>query len=73
MKSFELTEKETNDVREFMKKHRNCCIEKLNKPIFSTTGGQFSFTFTPTGLGNIVSIKCNACDEIEDVTDVANW
>lgn len=73
MKNFKLTEKETSEIQEFMKKHENCCFEKLNKHFFSTTGGQFSFIFTPTGLGNVVIIKCNACDKTEDVTDISNW
>ena len=73
MNYFKLTEKEASEIQEFMKKHKNCCLEKLDKMFFSSIGGQFSFTFTPTGLGNVVVIKCNACDKSEDVTDIPDW
>ena len=61
---FELTEKETKTACNFIKKHSKCV-----KDIYSSTGGQFSYTIQPTGLGNIVTIKCNACGKTKDVTE----
>ena len=35
-------------------------------------GGQFTFKFTPTGLGYIITIKC-LCGKDVNVTDFDNW
>jgi hypothetical protein len=51
----------------------NCCEEILNKEIFSSTGGGFSYIITPTGLGPIISIRCNSCGKIEDITNSKDW
>lgn len=68
-----LTEKEKKAEKEFFITHKNCTQEVLNKPFFSTTGGQFTYLITPTGLGDCISIRCNACGEIKDITDSENW
>ena len=70
---FRLNEKEAQNANDFMKEHKNCCKEKLGKPFFSSTGGQFSYTITPTGLGLGISIKCNACGEQKDITNSEDW
>lgn len=63
---FKLNEKEEQNYKEFCKEHREC-------EFASTIGGKISITFTPTGLGNIVEVKCNACGETKDITDISNW
>jgi len=35
-------------------------------------GGQFTYSFTPTGLGRIIVIEC-LCGAKENVTDFENW
>lgn len=66
------TEKEKEEIKKFHSIHKDCCTKHLGKSFFSTTGGQYSFLITPTGLGDIVEVRCNACGEIEDITD-NNW
>lgn len=66
---FVLNEIEAKAAEEFMKDHKNCCVEKLGKSCYSSTGGQYSYIITPTGLGNVVEIKCNACKDKKDITD----
>lgn len=68
MDSITFTKSEQDKIDEFYKEHKNCCSEYLNKPFFSTTGGQYTF-ITPTGLGNISKIRCNACGVEKDITD----
>lgn len=68
-----LTEKEEKERIEFINNHKNCVQEILNKPFFSTTGGQFTYLITPTGLGNCISIRCNVCGDIKDITDSDIW
>lgn len=63
---FSLDEKESKEYKDFCKKHREC-------EFVSTTGGKISITFTPTGLGNIVSVKCSGCGEIKDITNTDAW
>ena len=49
-----------------MKEHEDCSFT-------SAIGGKFSYIITPTGLGECVSIRCNACEAIKDITDIESW
>lgn len=75
MNILEVSEREINKelLDNFYENHKDCVRRKMHKPFFSTTGGHYSFLVTPTGLGSIVSIKCNACGEMEDITNNENW
>lgn len=64
--NFNLDSTEEQSAKEFMKKHENCYLT-------STIGGKFTFIITPTGLGPIVSIRCNVCNEEKDITNCNNW
>lgn len=70
---FELDNKEVEAANKFFELHKDCCHKILNKPVFSTIGGGFSYIITPTGLGNCISIECNSCGEIKDITNSDNW
>ena len=63
---FRLNENEERDYKEFCNQHRFCEFR-------STIGGKISVIFTPTGLGPCISVKCNACGETKDITDVSCW
>lgn len=71
--NFILNEQECKECKQFYKEHKNCCKNILGKDVFSTTGGELSFIITPTGLGNIIEVKCNSCGKTENITDVTNW
>lgn len=73
MIKFELNDNEEKAAKEFYQKHKDCCSKLLGKPIYSTTGGGFSYIITPTGLGLCTIIRCNSCDEEKDITDSNNW
>lgn len=74
IKTFELNEVESKRASEFMEKHNHFEeFIKAGKMGFSTLGMQFTYTITPGGLGQLVSIKCNHCGESEDITDSNNW
>lgn len=64
--TFALNDTEAQQYHDFCNKHRSCEFS-------STIGGKISVIFTPTGLGNIVVVKCNSCGEENDITDVSNW
>ncbi len=66
----ELSEAETKKAEAFMQEHLHKCCP--SKP-FTTLGMQFTYTITPGGLGSMVSIKCNACGETEDITCTEDW
>ena len=36
-------------------------------------GGKYTWEITPTGLGQIVKVKCNACNKILDLTEEDSW
>lgn len=60
---FELTEKEIKRKNKFLKKH----------PPSNKSG--FKIIFTPTGLGNLVSVQVKIKNKIykKDITDFNSW
>lgn len=70
---FKLTEKESQAAEEFIEEHKNCCKEKLGKEVFSSIGGGFTYIITPVSLGLCVSIICNSCGKVKDITDSESW
>ena len=68
--TFELSEKESEKARVFEEKHiKKCCP---NQP-FTALGMQFTYTFTSGGFGPLVTVKCNACGETENITCTEDW
>lgn len=65
-KCFSLNPNEVNEYYKFIKEHKNCKCS-------ATIGGKISVIFTPTGLGNAKTVKCNVCGKEEEITDVSNW
>lgn len=63
---FTLTPNEVDEYNKFIKKHKNCKCS-------ATIGGKISVIFTPTGLGDAKSVKCNVCGKEKEITDVSNW
>lgn len=60
---FSLSKKEQEKVDQFKEKHY-CTRPKYQGAI----GGRYTYSFTPTSLGSIVSIKC-VCSAEKDITD----
>ena len=63
---FTLTPNEVDEYNKFIEEHKNCKCS-------ATIGGKISVIFTSTGLGDAKSVKCNACGEEKEITDVSNW
>lgn len=70
---FQITEDQQKLADDFMKTH-SCSLEddELGGKKIGAIGGQYTWSFTPTGLGVIVNIAC-ICGEEEDLTDVGSW
>lgn len=64
--SFSLNKTETEEYKKFVEKHKSCKFS-------ATIGGKISVLFTPTGLGDIIVVKCNSCGKEKEITDVSNW
>lgn len=73
MDTIKLDEKEIEAYKKFYQEHKSCPQLLLGRPMFSATGGLLTFEITPTGLGNIVVIKCNACGKRENITNEENF
>lgn len=72
--TFNLNEKEEKLYHDFYKKHKVCrdrlCEEHgLN----FCPPGSISITFTPTGIGSAIKVKCTLCDTEENITDYDSW
>ena len=68
-----LDEKEVEASNKFYEKHKGCPQLLLGKSWFSTEGGLLTFEITPTGLGDVIVIRCNACGKKENITNVENF
>ena len=64
--TFHLNSTEVEEYKNFVKEHKKCNCS-------ATIGGKISIIFTPTGLGNAKTVKCNVCGEEKEITDVSNW
>ena len=62
-------EAEAKKKYSFETKHIHCTAiaEK------AATGGQYSYSFTPTSIGTCVWMKCNVCKAEQDITDYSTW
>ena len=59
-----LSDKQRENARRFQKEHyENCKTGKVS----------FKYTIIPTGIGNIVEIRCPKCGEILDLTNYDLW
>ena len=63
---FELTDEDIAKYMKWLKKHNKTC-----KMLPVCCGGRITFSFTPTGLGDTVEVKCG-CGEKLDLTDYEN-
>lgn len=65
---YQLTDAERLAICGFQREHIDCKNE-----FSSSVGGRLSYIITPTGLGNIVKVRCNYCGEIRDLTNYDSW
>ena len=68
---FELFGKELEMFNDWDRKHKKVC-ELYNSSTQPAIGGRLTFSFTPTGLGSAISVKC-ACGAEKDCTDIGSW
>ena len=59
-----LSDKQRENARRFQKEHRDNCETGMRS---------FKYTIIPTGIGNVVEIRCPKCGEILDLTDYDMW
>lgn len=65
---FELNKEDVEEYKKWKKQHDKTCQSLYVGAI----GGRLNFSFTPTGLGDIIRIKC-ACGEELDLTHSERW
>ena len=59
-----LSDKQREMARNFQKEHYENCETGMRS---------FKYTIIPTGIGNVVEIRCPKCGEILDLTDYDLW
>ena len=65
---FKLHEDDLKEYTNWLKEHRKVCDVYMKTAI----GGELTYSFTPTGLGTITTVKC-ACGEELDLSHVEDW
>ena len=63
MITFTISDKEEECIKKWKDKHKKVCKQKNRL---------FSYTFTPTGIGDSIEVKCS-CGKRFDATDVDSW
>ena len=64
-----LNKKEEKEFNSFTEKHRKCRENSED-----CLGNYFfSYKIIPTGIGDIIKIKCEQCGEEKDITDYDCW
>lgn len=64
---FELNEVEAERAEKFEEAHSHPDVRK------GAIGGHIEYRFTPTSIGDAVSIHCSICDAEENITDYGRW
>lgn len=54
-------------MERFVASHRK------HSPVPVAIGGHFTFHITPTSIGTVIEIECNACGKKKDATDYESW
>ena len=67
---FELNDIEAARCEEFQKKHKEC---KPQTNSLFPPNASYTFSFTPCGIGVVITITCPYCGETENVTDYDTW
>ena len=67
IREFKLNDKEYEKACEFEKEHRHKDIYK------GAIGGHLNIEFTPTSLGDAVTMHCTICGKKENITDYSCW
>ena len=74
--NFELSKEQIEKIREWdnPKTGHKCSLQsnEFSDKYVGAIGGHLSYTFIPTGLGNVVTVKC-ACGEELNITEYENW
>ena len=60
---FRLAPSEVKEANKFEKKHKKCGDGKHS----------FTYSFTCTGIGVSIVIRCKGCYDVKDITDVRTW
>lgn len=65
---FQIIDEDYKKFEVWYKQHKKeCPVEDVG-----AIGGRYTFTFTPTGLGDIVKVTC-VCGEELNLTDWESW
>ena len=67
MIEFKLNEKENECAEKFLQEHRHSDVYK------GAIGGHINFVFTPTSIGDTISVECLICGAKENITDYNSW
>lgn len=71
--TFELSEKETQNAKEWIEEHKKTCPYSYKNENLPTLGEHYYYKFIPTGLGDCKIVGCIYCKVSKDITDIDNW
>lgn len=68
MAELNMTDKQQSQANEWIKKQ----LDEKPKSV-GAIGGRFTYSFTPTSLGTIVTVSDNSTKDSLDLTDYSSW
>jgi len=79
---FDLTEKQDERLETWMfeqdqkviaEQKEDTDLECSDVPYYGTSGGGYTYSFTPTGLGVVAKVKNEITGNVIDLTDYNSW
>ena len=73
--NFKVSEEQKEKIEQWYANHMPKCKyfdSEFNAQYVGAIGGELSYTFTPTGLGAMLVVRC-ACGEEFNATDFSLW
>lgn len=68
-----LNDKEEKRYKKFCEKHKICRINAGKDTFSGFPVGNSEIIITPTGIGNVIEVRCPICGKRKNITDSDSW
>lgn len=68
-----LNDKEEKRYKKFCEKHKICRINAGKDTVSGFPVGHTELIITPTGIGDVIEVRCPICGKKKNITDYDSW